>query len=64
MGITELPEKTDDINEQLKQSQQIKQLTLPGGMGELFKAIAFGKNLDLPLQGFQLMDQRDRLFEH
>ena len=62
LGLHEMPEATDGIDNQLKQSQQIKQLTLPSGMGELFKAIAFGKNIDSALQGFQLLDQRDQLF--
>gem|GEM_PF-6101622 len=30
-------------------------------MGERFKVIALGKNLDMPLSGFAMRDFRDRL---
>lgn len=53
---TDLP-----VTEQLKLSQQIKTLTLPDEMGEIFKVMALTKNLDEPLMGFQLLDLRDRL---
>ncbi len=53
---TDLP-----VTEQLKLSQQIKTLTLPEEMGEIFKVIALSKNLDIPLMGFQLRDLRDAL---
>jgi SAM-dependent MidA family methyltransferase len=42
-------------------NQQIKQLTLPGEMGELFKVIALAKNYSQDLLGFGLHDQRHRL---
>jgi len=41
-------------------SQQVKLLTLPSEMGELFKAMALTANLDLPLLGFS-RDERGRL---
>ena len=44
-------------------AQQIKQLTLPSEMGELFKVMALGKDV-APLQGFTLMNQRERLFTY
>lgn len=47
--------------ERLRLAQQVKTLTLPGEMGERFKAIAFSKNLDLPLRGFGNRDFSDRL---
>ncbi len=53
---TDLP-----VTEQLKLAQQIKTLTLPDEMGEVFKVIALSKQLDLPLLGFQLTDLRDTL---
>jgi len=40
----------------------IKRLTLPHEMGELFKVIAFGRNLEAPLQGFRLLDRRRGLW--
>ncbi len=53
---TDLP-----VAEQLKLSQQIKTLTLPDEMGEVFKVMALTKRLDTPLMGFQLVDLRDSL---
>ncbi|SIO10401.1 SAM-dependent methyltransferase, MidA family [Sulfurivirga caldicuralii] len=49
------------VTEQLKLSQQIKTLTLPDEMGEIFKVMALTKGVDTPLMGFQLVDLRDRL---
>jgi SAM-dependent MidA family methyltransferase len=45
----------------VKLAQQIKTLTMPGEMGELFKVMALAKKFDLPLQGFALQDMRGRL---
>ena len=52
-----------DVNypEFLKLSQQVKTLTMPGEMGELFKVMALSKGYDQALQGFQLQDLRSRL---
>jgi len=47
--------------EYMKFSQQLKTLTMPGEMGELFKVIALGKSFDVPLQGFSIMDNREKL---
>ena len=44
-------------------SGQIKRLTLPGEMGERFKAIAFTRNFKEPLMGFQFIDQQERLWK-
>lgn len=41
--------------------QQIKRLTLPSEMGELFKALALTRGIDQPLLGFGLRDRRARL---
>ena len=41
---------------------QVKRLTLPGEMGERFKAIAFTRNFTEPLMGFQFIDQQDKLW--
>ncbi len=51
----------DDAKLQLELGQQVKKLTLPSEMGELFKVIAFGKRFDEPLLGFDLHDQRGKL---
>ena len=41
--------------------QPIKRLIMPTEMGDLFKAISLSKNIDPPLIGFSMMDQRNRL---
>jgi len=41
--------------------QQVKRLTLPSDMGELFKVLAVGTGIDGPLDGFRLTDHRNRL---
>lgn len=45
----------------MRLSQQVKKLTLPSEMGELFKVIAMGKGIDAPLTGFSLQDSRQGL---
>lgn len=52
---------TDDIQNQINLSQQIKTLTMPSEMGERFKVIALTKNYDDALAGFALQDYRSRL---
>lgn len=47
--------------EALLLAQQVKTLTLPGEMGERFKALALGRGYSVPLAGFALADQRGRL---
>lgn len=42
-------------------SQEVKQLTSPNHMGEIFKVIALGKNYDAPLCGFAISDHCHRL---
>jgi SAM-dependent MidA family methyltransferase len=42
-------------------ANQARQLMLPGEMGERFKAMAWLRNLDLPLAGFALRDLRHTL---
>lgn len=51
----------DDVKTHLAMTQQVKTLTMPSEMGELFKVIALGKNMDIALQGFALQDLRGRL---
>jgi len=43
---------SDDLNAYLPLSGQLQKLTSPAEMGELFKVIALGKELDEPLAGF------------
>lgn len=58
LGIEQRVAEAEDL---MQVAQQIKQLVMPSEMGELFKAIAFGKGLDMPLTGFSFQDQRSRL---
>lgn len=52
---------SEDVRERVARAQQIKKLTLPGEMGELFKVIALTRTIDTPLLGFSLQDLRGRL---
>ncbi len=51
----------DDVKAHLQLAQEIKKLTLPHEMGELFKVMALGRGLQGPLSGFTLQDRRARL---
>ena len=51
----------EELSQQITLNQQVKKLTLPHEMGELFKVIALTKELDIPLMGFAMVDQRGRL---
>lgn len=50
-----------DLPRQLEAAAQLKRLTLPGEMGELFKVMALGRGVERPLSGFALRDERGRL---
>lgn len=50
-----------DARAQLQFSNEVKKLTLPHEMGELFKVIAFGRGIDTPLDAFRFQNRRDRL---
>jgi len=62
-GLLQLMERAGAEDElvRLPLAQQVKRLTLPNEMGELFKVIAFTKNIEKPFVGFSLMDHRGRL---
>jgi SAM-dependent MidA family methyltransferase len=62
-GISQLhaSQVTDEVQQQIKLSQQIKTLTLPSEMGERFKVMALTKNYDEPLKGFSMLDLSNRL---
>jgi len=62
-GLMELLAEADpaDTLRYLEQTRQVKLLTLPGEMGERFQAIALTRDLDLPLRGFTMRDERGRL---
>lgn len=50
-----------DVRAHLALTQQVKKLTLPHEMGELFKVLALGRGVREPLPGFTLQDWRGRL---
>ncbi|MFC1748131.1 class I SAM-dependent methyltransferase [Pseudomonadota bacterium] len=62
-GIGEIIAEADpeDTRPYLELTQQVKKLTLPSEMGELFKVIAFGREVDIPLNGFMMQDRRHAL---
>lgn len=58
-GITESLAQTpaENVKEYLPLANQLQKLVSPAEMGELFKAIAFGKNISQPLIGFTSGDK-------
>lgn len=62
-GLAELhaAQVTDEVQQQIKLSQQIKTLTLPSEMGDKFKVMVLTKNYEEPLTGFSMLDLRNRL---
>ena len=62
-GIEKIVEEHnyEEVRDQLEASRQVKLLTMPDEMGERFKVIALGRNIDVPLCGFGLVDHRRRL---
>ena len=57
-GLLSLLTGVENEQAQIRSQQAVKQLLQPNEMGELFKVIALTKQLDLPLNGFQLQDKR------
>lgn len=62
-GLAELAalDKEPDVKKQMDIAGQIKKLTLPHEMGELFKVIGFSKNCDAVLPAFSFRDLREYL---
>lgn len=60
-GLAEMILENDNTAAKYSQAQQIKLLTMPHEMGELFKVIALTRNLKSSLTGFAWQDQRGRL---
>lgn len=50
-----------DMQEQMEVATQIKKLTMPHEMGELFKVIGFSKKSDVVLPAFEFKDLREYL---
>lgn len=59
--LSNTPMECLSTSQQYAHSQAIKKLLLPSEKGELFKVIALGKSIEIPLRGFQLRDERRRL---
>ena len=62
-GITDVMARVpaDEAGRYLPLSNAANRLLSPAEMGELFKVIAFAKNLDTPLMGFARGDRRHTL---
>ncbi len=62
-GLDEIATRINqsDARAYLQFTNEVKKLTLPHEMGELFKVIALGRGIDTPLIGFRLQDRSDRL---
>lgn len=60
-GIDSMLPSVDDVESHYNFAQQVKLLTLPNEMGELFKAIALTRNYDKDLMGFSMMSQLEKL---
>ena len=61
LGITELAKDAEDELTYLSWARQVKRLTLPHEMGELFKVMAFTRGINEPLLGFTVRDLRGHL---
>lgn len=62
-GLEQIMAASDpnDVRAHLELTRQVKKLTLPHEMGELFKVIAFTRGVRKALPGFALQDRRGRL---
>ena len=62
-GLTDLAAvvPADEVRQRVQLAEQIKRLTLPGEMGEVFKVLALVHDSADPLLGFKLRDLRARL---
>ncbi len=62
-GLLELAnlENESETKQQMETASQIKKLTLPHEMGELFKVIGFSKKCDISLPAFEFRDLREYL---
>jgi len=61
LDMVPVSSESGDVRAQLAATGQIKKLTLPHEMGELFKVLAVGRGIAFPLAGFSLLNHRDRL---
>lgn len=63
LGLLDLatPQPNDDEKLMLARAAEVKQLILPSQMGEAFKVMAFGRNIEQALAGFKLRDRSSSL---
>jgi SAM-dependent MidA family methyltransferase len=60
-GITQHTPPSEDASAQWSLAHEVKVLTLPQEMGEMFKVMAFTRGDVPPVTGFELQDRRGRL---
>ena len=60
-GLLSLLSSVEDERARISSQQAVKQLLQPSEMGELFKVIALTKQIEFPLNGFQMQDKRASL---
>jgi SAM-dependent MidA family methyltransferase len=62
-GLQEVYEglSLDSVQDRVRLAHEIRQLTLPGEMGERFRVMALSRDYDQPLRGFAWQDHRARL---
>ena len=64
-GLDAALKKASDTIQSQQEAQRIHQavhqLTAPSEMGELFKVMALGRGMDVPLRGFELLDRSHAL---
>jgi SAM-dependent MidA family methyltransferase len=61
LGIESYLTEEKDNEERIKLAQQVKQLVLPGTMGEVFKVLALSKKQTVKLDGFKEKNLVSRL---
>ena len=61
LGIDSYLKNEQNEDKKLKIAQEIKQLVLPGTMGEVFKVMALSKKQSVKLEGFKELDLTHRL---
>ena len=61
LGIDNYLKNEENEEKKVKIAQEIKQLVLPGAMGEVFKVMALSKKQSVKLKGFKELDLSNRL---
>jgi SAM-dependent MidA family methyltransferase len=61
LGINNYLKNEENEEKKVKIAQEIKQLVLPGTMGEVFKVMALSKKQSVKLEGFKELDLTKRL---